>query len=188
MFIQFTTATTDADLQQILDLQAANQKANLSADYQQQFGFVTLIHTLSWLRTMNEAAPHIIAKEGDRVVGYALTLVPVLGELIPAMRPLLTMIDELTYQEQPLTHYRYYFMGQVCVAESHRGQGVFDGLYAAHRQQFADRFDVLITDISLRNTRSRRAHERVGFQTLCEYDNHHERWAVVVWDWRTQNS
>ncbi len=184
MPVHFTTATTDADLDGILTLQATNQKAVLSVAYQEAHGFVTLIHTPELLRQMNEAAPHILAKDGDRVVGYALTLVPALRTLMPHMASLFTKIDDLTYADQPLNRSRYYAIGQICVDEAYRGQGVFDGLYSKHRQQFAQQFDMVVTDIARRNTRSRRAHERIGFQEIYDYTDELDQWVIVVWDWR----
>ena len=188
MPIFITTATTEADLAGILTLQAANQKAAVSADYQSAQGFVTLTHSPDMLRQMNEAAPQLIAKDGERVVGYALTLLPSVKTVVPALLPLFDQFERVVYRGQPISRYRYYVMGQVCVDEACRGQGVFDGLYAAHRAQFSDRFDLLVTDIATRNTRSRRAHERVGFQEIAEFEDAMDRWVVVVWDWRAQKT
>ncbi len=188
MPISIAAATNDADLTGILTLQSANQTATVSADYQKDQGFVTLTHSLAMLRQMNEAAPQVIAKDGDAVVGYALTLLPSVKTVVPALLPLFEQFDNVVYRGQTINTYRYYVMGQVCVDEAYRGQGLFDGLYAAHREQFSDRFDLLVTDIATRNTRSRRAHERVGFVETDEFTDAIDRWVVVVWDWRTQET
>lgn len=184
MTVQFTTATTDADLRGVLTLQAANQKATLSADYQKEQGFVTLTHTPDMLRQMSEAAPQIIAKDADVVVGYALTLLPSVKAVVPALLPLFDQFDKIEYDGKRIGDYRYYVMGQICVDEGYRGQGIFDGLYAAHRERFADGYDMLVTDIATRNTRSRRAHQRVGFRETQEFTDPLDQWVVVVWDWR----
>ncbi|MBC8155434.1 MAG: GNAT family N-acetyltransferase [Bacteroidetes bacterium] len=185
MPVQFTTATTPADLQGILTLQAANQKAALSADYQKEQGFVTLTHTPDMLHQMSEAAPQIIAKDGNTVVGYALTLLPSVKDVVPALEPLFDQFDQVTYDGKCISEYPYYMMGQICVDEAYRGQGLFDGLYATHRQRFAGQYELLVTDIAIRNTRSRRAHQRVGFQETQTFEDSLDRWVVVVWDWRT---
>lgn len=184
MPVQFTTANTDADRRGILTLQAANQKATLSADYQQTQGFVTLTHTSDMLRRMSAAAPQIIAKDADVVVGYALTLLPSIRTAVPDLLPLFAQFDNMLYDGKLISEYGYYVMGQICVAEAYRGQGLFDGLYAAHRQHFGDRYELLVTDIATRNTRSRRAHQRVGFRETQEFTDALDHWVVVVWDWR----
>ncbi len=77
-------------------------------------------------------------------------------------------------------------MGQVCVADGYRGQQVFDQMYAHHRAVYSDHFQLLITAISANNTRSLRAHARVGFQMLHKFYDPTigETWVVVVWDWK----
>ena len=80
---------------------------------------------------------------------------------------------------------RYYVMGQVCVAKAYRGKGVFDRLYAAHREHLRHRFDACVTEISVRNPRSLRAHARVGFEELERYRDAADEWVVVIWDLRT---
>ncbi len=64
----------------------------------------------------------------------------------------------------------------------YRGQGVFDLLYAHHRQLFARQYDFVITEIATRNQRSQRAHERVGFETINTYRDELDEWNVVVMD------
>jgi RimJ/RimL family protein N-acetyltransferase len=61
---------------------------------------------------------------------------------------------------------------------------LFDRLYQTHKEVYKPRFDILATEIATRNKRSRRAHERIGFQTVNVYRDTLDEWAVVVWDWR----
>ncbi len=72
-------------------------------------------------------------------------------------------------------------MGQVCVAKPYRGQGVFAGLYTLMSQHLRGSFDYLVTEVSMRNPRSLRAHEKVGFTILHEYQSQDgEQWAIIV--------
>jgi RimJ/RimL family protein N-acetyltransferase len=75
-------------------------------------------------------------------------------------------------------------MGQVCVAEGYRGRGVFDGMYQKMKEVCRADYDFVITEIAERNTRSIRAHERVGFEILHTFSDAvaGEDWRVVVWD------
>jgi hypothetical protein len=94
------------------------------------------------------------------------------------------IISGLEYDGKPLSEQRYYVMGQICVAQTHRGQGIFDGLYAEHKRQLSGEFDLCVTEIAVRNTRSTRAHERVGFRTIHTHEDHIDLWNIVAWDWR----
>ncbi|GAB4027935.1 GNAT family N-acetyltransferase [Spirosoma koreense] len=180
-----TTVQSDADVQGILTLQRANLRKNVPLVTQLDQGFVTVEHDPIVLMRMNQAAPSVIAKDGDTVVGYALTMLPEFGTDVPELLPLFTLIDTLTYREKPLREYAWYVMGQVCVGEEYRGQRVFDRMYQHHRDVYGDRYQLLITDISANNVRSLRAHTRVGFESLHEFYDPAigETWVVVAWDW-----
>lgn len=183
MSLQFTSAQTDEDLRQTLDLQAANLKTNVSAETKQTQGFVTVCHSREELNLLHTATPQIIAKDGDQVVGYALAMLPSLGEFIPDLKPMFELFGRIPWGDQTLLDSNFYVMGQICVAADYRGQGVFDGLYQAHRELYSPTFDLLVTEISVSNTRSQRAHERVGFRTVYRHKDHVDDWNVVVWEY-----
>ena len=106
-----------------------------------------------------------------------------LRTLLPILRPLFAKLHTLSWKGAPLrANARWFVMGQVCVAESHRGRGVFDGLYRTMAATYADRFDFTVTEVAARNTRSLRAHARVGFETLHVYPDATtgEEWLVEV--------
>ena len=63
MNIIYTTASTTEELLQILSLQRMNLKSSISAEEMNQEGFVTVEHDLDLLKRMNNACPHIIAKD-----------------------------------------------------------------------------------------------------------------------------
>ncbi len=175
---------TREDLEDILRLQRENLRDLVSAEEAQQQGFVTVAHTLEALERMHALAPSVLAREGVALAGYALVMPLATREAAPELAPMFAQFDALTWQGRPLSAYRYYVMGQVCVARAFRGQGVFDALYRGHREAYAGRFDFTVTEIATRNTRSMRAHERVGFQRLTTYRDALDEWAVVLWDWR----
>jgi ribosomal protein S18 acetylase RimI-like enzyme len=75
-------------------------------------------------------------------------------------------------------------MGQICVDKDYRGQGLFDMLYRHDRELYSNSYDFMVTEISVSNSRSLRAHQRVGFQTINVYRDEIDEWEVVLWDWR----
>jgi RimJ/RimL family protein N-acetyltransferase len=70
------------------------------------------------------------------------------------------------------------------VAKEYRSQGLFDLLYQQHRAFFQHKYDFVLTEIATRNTRSMRAHQRVGFQQLALLRDSLDEWSVVTWDWQ----
>ncbi|MCB0630741.1 MAG: GNAT family N-acetyltransferase [Saprospiraceae bacterium] len=183
--IFFGNPQTDADIRQILELQQVNLPANISDDELREQGFVTVQHTENLLQEMNAAEPQIIARDEDRVVGYALVMLSSFRERVPVLIPMFELLDSLAYGEKTLSEYNYYTVGQVCVAKSHRGQGVFDGMYRQHREQMSGRYDFVVTEVATRNQRSLRAHARVGFKTIHRYTAPDgEEWDIILWDFK----
>jgi hypothetical protein len=126
---------------------------------------------------MHALAPSLIAEDQGRLCGYAISMPVETRALVPVLGPMFDQLKQLSLG-------RYYVMGQVCVAKTHRGQGVFDGLYKGHRELYSKTFDNIATEIALRNTRSMRAHERVGFRIVHRYRDATDDWAVVAWDFK----
>jgi GNAT superfamily N-acetyltransferase len=172
-------------LDEILALQRENLPARLSAEEAREQGFVTLEHTQDILRQMHAVLPSVGAWEDGRLVGYALSMPRECRGLIPPLAPMFEVLDTLLVEGRPLARVPYYVMGQVCVAKAHRGRGVLEALYAAHRDAYASRFEELVTEISGRNVRSLRAHARVGFRDIHRYRDAMDSWVVVAWNWNS---
>lgn len=183
MEIFFTTVSTPKEVSQILDLQAENHVSTVSPAVAQEQGFVTVKHNLEVLQRMNDAAPSIIAKAGDDLAGYALVMPRSFAIDIPILQPMFDLLNSLSWKGQALRDDpRWFVMGQICVAKAYRGMGVFDGMYQKMKEVYHRDYDFVITEIAERNTRSIRAHERVGFQTLHTFSDPvaGEDWRVVI--------
>ena len=181
--LTFAVVSTPAEVRQILDLQAQNLPLSLSAETMASQGFVTVRHDPAMLQRMNEAAPAVIAKADDQVVGYALVMPREFAPQVPVLLPMFEMLDRLSWNNQRLRdNARWCVMGQICVAAGYRGVGIFDGLYMKMKAEYGSRYDFTVTEVAERNTRSMRAHERVGFQTLHKYPDETtgDVWRVIV--------
>ena len=185
MEIFFTAVKSPKEVLQILELQAKNHVTQVPPSIAQSQGFVTVKHDPEVLQRMNAAAPAIIAKDGDQLAGYALVMPRSFAIDIPILPPMFELLDTLHWKGRILREDPGWFvMGQICVAEDYRGMGVFDGMYQKMKEIYQSAFDFVITEIAERNTRSIRAHERVGFETLHTFSDEiaREDWRVVVWE------
>ncbi|HMH23285.1 MAG TPA: GNAT family N-acetyltransferase [Puia sp.] len=181
--ITYTIATSDKDLAGIMALQRSNLPVNLSPEEMAGQGFVTVVHSLDDLKKMNDIEQHVIAKDGDRVVAYLLAMTAASEKDIPVLIPMFEMFGKVPYKGKPVSGYHYIVVGQVCVGKEYRGQGILDRCYAGYRRRMQGRYDFAITEVSVRNTRSIRAHERIGFTLLHEYEAPDgEDWSIVVWE------
>lgn len=177
-------AETDEELTQILQLQDTNHFTNVSPTQKQIDGFVTVQHTLPLLKQMTEVAPQIIAVYNKSVVGYALTMFTTFSQKIPVLEPMFAIFSGLIYKGKDLSTYRYYIMGQICIASDFRAQGLFQKLYAKHKALFSEQFDCCLTEVSVNNPRSLKAHQNVGFKTIHTYTDAQDTWHIMIWDWR----
>jgi hypothetical protein len=181
--LQACLVTNTGELAQILSLQEQNLSANISKDEMNSQGFVTLRHDLQTLQQMHALSPSVIIKDEDEIVGYALTMLPECRILVPDLEPMFDLLDGLTWNSRQLSTVRFYVMGQICISKAYRGQGMVQLLYQHHKKIYQPQFDLLVTEISIRNPRSLRAHEKIGFKTIHAYRDRLDEWAVVAWDW-----
>ncbi len=173
-----------ADLQRILELQRANLATSIDGEELRSQGFVTAVHSLQTLQQMHALAPSIVAKAGAELAGYALTMLVEARRFVPILDPMFQLFERLSWRGRPLREVSHYVMGQVCIAKPFRGQGLFDELYRGHQAAYRERFELLLTEVSERNPRSLRAHERVGFEPLHRYRDEVDQWVVLGWTLR----
>lgn len=180
--MRYSAAQSEFDLESILSLQLSNLPSHISKTEAAEQGFVTVHHSLDILQAMNERYGHSLAWENNQLCGYALVMEKKFRDEIPVLFPMFELLDGIVWRGKPLAEWRYFVMGQICVAKAYRGTGVFAGLYHNLRARLSPSFDLVVTQISARNPRSVRAHEKTGFEVLHEYtapDGEH--WLVVGW-------
>ena len=176
-------ATTDQEIQQIAALSNANRSDNITTEEKTAEGFVSWVYTPEILHTINAIAPSVIVMDEDILAGYAITLTSECISVYPNAANTYIHASPLHFKGRTLGEQRFYLMGQICVAKAWRGQGIVGALYNGHRHFYSPRFDALVTEISMANPRSLKAHQKVGFETIDRhYENGHD-WAVVAWDW-----
>jgi len=170
---------SDRELEEILKLQRANLARNLSAEEIAAQGFVTVEHTMDVLRRMHAIRPSIIATAGEHLAGYELVMPVECRSFIPILEPMFERLATLGMEGQ-----RFYVMGQICVEKRWRGRGVFDLVYFAHRRHLSSAYDFVVTEVAMRNTRSLRAHQRIGFEVIDRYRDATDEWALLRWSWK----
>lgn len=182
MDIKYNTASNDDQLKAILQLQQDNLPKNISPHEKEKEGFVTVEHDFNLLKKLNSPYPHIIALEGNEVIGYALVMLPEFRNDIPILVPMFNQID-ISLRKKNM-NIKYFAMGQVCIAKSHRKLGLFYGLYDKMKNELSPYFDAVITEVDPLNQRSLHAHLKQGFEILESYRDEKGRpWELIIWEW-----
>jgi predicted GNAT family N-acyltransferase len=176
--IIYKRASTLDELEQIRTLQLQNGAQNITPEEKLQEGFVTVQHTVALLEQMNAACAHIIAKDNDTVIGFALVMLSSFRNEIEVLIPMFERIDGLVPNNKT-----YVVMGQICVDKKYRKQGIFRGLYHFYREELQNEFDYLITEVATINLRSMQAHEAVGFKVIDNYKDDDIIWNIMLWNW-----
>lgn len=182
--ITYELNNTKETLQQILELQFKNLESQITLNELQKEGFVTVHHTMELLSSIGGNYGHMVAKANGNVVAYALVMLKEFGDSIPVLVPMFEKINTLQFKNNALLHTNYLVMGQVCVDKAFRGKGLFYELYIQMKLHLSHDFDYLITEVSTRNPRSIRAHAKLGFEAIHNYQADGEDWDIVLWDWK----
>jgi len=178
--IQIKSVESIEELHGILELQAKNITENLTQNEISKEGFVTLSHEIELLELMNSYERQIIAVHEGKVIGYALIMVQELRNKIPVLVPMFQKLDTMSYKSKKISEARYYIMGQVCIDKEFRGKGLFAKLYEKHHTDLAHKYDYCITEVAYRNTRSIRAHEKVGFKEIHSFSDETDNWSIIL--------
>lgn len=172
--IVYKQTSTDNELQQILALQQQNLPQHLSVDERLREGFVTVEHSFDVLKMMNKECPHTLAVDNGKVIGYALSMHPCFGDTIPILKPMFAEIEKIGFAKND-----FIVMGQICIAKSHRRQGVFRGLYQNMRAFLFPHFSKIITEVDAKNVRSLNAHLSIGFKEIHRYKSSTKEWVLI---------
>lgn len=180
--VTVTIAKTDAQLTQILALQRRYLCSVLSREEQDTEGFVYTQHDLPLLRRMASELPQAIAVDAGQVVGYCLALPVSLRLEQPMLEPMFVQFEQCCFASRPLSSYRFFVGGQVCVERGYRGYGLLGLLYHELRRVLSARYELCVTEIATRNRVSLHAHEKIGFQPIATYSDGDEAWVIVAWE------
>jgi len=184
--ITIKRVTEFSELEGIRKLQEANLKKNLPGGEAETEGFVTAEYSIEFLKTLHEAGPSVIAKEGDQVVGYALVAAKTIRYQHELLSDLFNSIDKINYRGHMLKNASYVVVGQLCVAKNYRGLGLVRLMYQHFRQSLSGEYDCCITDVAENNSRSLRVHLNTGFQVIDSFHYGCTNWNIVLWDWKSE--
>jgi ribosomal protein S18 acetylase RimI-like enzyme len=181
--LHITTASSDADILGIKQLQDQNLKSAVTPQEAAEQGFVTAVYSFDFLKEMNTHTPAIVAKDNEIIAGYALATTRAAGEKHHLLHELFIAIDSVTYNGQPLKHSKYLVVGQLCVAKRYRGQALVQRMYDEMKKIYSSKFTYCITDVAEDNPRSLKAHLKSGFKVVDTLQYGGISWHIVLWDW-----
>lgn len=141
---------TEADLDGILELQAANQIA--------RGGMLSSELPRPRIVAMMQGMPLIVARRDGRVVGFLMTTNRAMNAELPVIRAM--------FSAYPGTADAYVY-GPICVDPAERGKGLAAAMFSALRRLEPGREGVLF--IRIDNEASLRAHRHMGMDEVARF-------------------
>lgn len=167
--MEFKRATAK-DVPAILQLQAANLVANLDAADRQD-GFLSAEFTRRQLEEMATDIAIVVASEQGSVLGFLCAARCEYCTQFPLVAAMIRTFSEVQFQGRPLSAYRSFIYGPVCIARAQRGRGLLVGLYQALLNTVEGKYEVGVALIAKENPRSLRAHVRkLAMTPVGEFD------------------
>ena len=184
--ITIQLVTSKVEMKGVLALQQANLRKNITQEEAETQGFLMAEYDLDFLELLNQKSPGIIAKEGEKVVGYSLVALPETARHHPLLADLVENIERCVFDGKPVNE--YVIVTQLCVSKECRGQGLVQKLYGSFRYHYANQFTYCVTDVAQANHRSLKAHQKRGFQVIDTLNYGGIGWDIVLWDWNKKAS
>jgi predicted GNAT superfamily acetyltransferase len=183
MSVEVKLVETFEEIKGVKHLHDKNLKKNLTPEQQAAQGFVTFEYDLDFLEAIHRAHPSVIAVDEGVVVGYVLVVTRESQQLHPLITEFVQHLSRIKYKGQLMDQLSFCLVGQLCVAQSHTGQGLVQRMYNAYKDQHSTQFDYLVTDVDAQNVRSLKAHLKTGFEVVGSLAHEGSRWEVILWDW-----
>jgi ribosomal protein S18 acetylase RimI-like enzyme len=179
--VEIQLAKTSEELIEVLVLQQANLRKNISEEEATTQGFLMAEYDLAFLELLHKNSPGILAKVGEKVIGYSLVALPDTARHHPLLADLVENIERCKYDGKAVTNYA--IVAQLCVSKDYRGQNLVQKLYGAFRDHYANRYMYCVTDVAQANHRSLKAHQKRGFKVIDTLAYGGIGWNIVLWDW-----
>lgn len=154
--VKFMRATP-RDFPAILKLQSANYIGNLSVEERAE-GFLSAEFTYEQIAEMAGDIGIVVASDSQSALGYLCGFRCGFNHQSPVIAKMLDTFDSVQYDGKPLSSYKVFIYGPVCIDRAQRGRGLLRGLYDALKKEVAGQFDVGVAFVARSNSHSLRAH------------------------------
>jgi hypothetical protein len=108
---------SDEELRQIHQLQQFYLKGKNIPTFEKELGFLTVHHSFEMLFQIHSFSPSVIIKDEIKVFAYSHVMTGESRDVIPVLKPMFKKFEEVRYKNKFLNSYRFYVMGQICIAK-----------------------------------------------------------------------
>lgn len=168
------------DFPAILKIQSANYVANLSVEERKE-GFLSAEFTPEQVAAMARDLGIIVAREAGSVLGYLCGFRNDFNHGSPVLAKMLESYDRVRHEGKPLSAYRSFVYGPVCIDRAQRRRGLLRGLYEALKNEVAGKFEVGVAFVARDNTHSLRVHvDGLGMADVGDFEVRGKVYAILA--------
>ena len=157
-----------SDIAGILALQKANLYQNLDEQGRHD-GFLSIALGAEQFNAINRDLVVVVACSGTEVLGFLCAATWRHALQFPILKLLTEQTVSAKLDGTGLAEHNTCIYGPVCVAKAARGTGILEGLYASLKAMVPDHYAFCALFIADGNTRSMRAHLRMGMSPLGSF-------------------
>ena len=169
-----------ADFHKILLLQKDNLLRNLKPEDQQD-GFLSIEYSHDQLQRLSNELGIFVALENDRLSGYLIAQTMYFALQSPLISTMVRRFPDILYNFRPLSGFRTFVYGPVCVAKQAKGKGGLEGLFNVMFQALKGQFDAGVAFVSEQNPRSLYAHQaKLGMKVVDEFKFNGQKYKTLV--------
>ncbi|CAM4113178.1 GNAT family N-acetyltransferase [Flavobacterium antarcticum] len=165
-----TRIATVADITQILSLQELYLFRNLN-EQERLEGFVTTPFTTEQIEEAIEQRGLFIAQNEDlKVVAYAFAASWTYFAQWEIFNYMVSRFPSLSFQGDEITTENSFQYGPVCIDKKYRGTGLLPLIFEEMRLELLKKFPISITFINKINPISEKAHKKLGWEIVDEFE------------------
>lgn len=157
------------DLPAVAKLQSLYHIATIS-QRDRDDGFVTTLFSNTQFEDLIVKEDGLaVAIHGDEVVAYAMAASWQYWCNWPLFQHMIADLPRNSFHGHRLSCENTYQYGPICIHRDYRGSQVLPNLFEFSRRQMVSRFPILITFINRINSRSLRAHTKLGLEIIKDF-------------------
>lgn len=170
------------DIDGILALQNQNLVSELSEEQKASNGFVTTPFTPELLTEIIDLDWAFVTEIDGQIVAYLFGGSWPYYEKWPIFPYMTARFSDWKYKNWEITTSNSFQYGPVCIDANHRGKKIINHLFEAMRKDFVKTYPLAATFINQANQVSTKAHLKLGWAIVDEFEYNENRYYGLVYD------
>jgi len=172
---------TESDIGGILDLQEMYLYSQLDEE-ERKNGFVTTPFTPEQIKDIIGKSGLFLCEDGDQIIAYVFAGTWDYYEQWPIFPYMTSRFPKLSFKNFEVTTSATFQYGPVCLDMAYRGKKNFNAVFEEMRLHWMKKFPLAVTFINAVNEVSVRAHSKIGWEEIDQFEYNGNRYLSLAFD------